>query len=91
MQICAFLGQAVLGKSFYTKLMILRYRFLGIEQYVVDPEREYEKIAKIYEEAVNNNLSEKELLTKEKEIKNIISGTDTLFLNKKTIYKVKRK
>ena len=26
--------------------MILRYRFLGIEQYVVDPEREYEKIAK---------------------------------------------
>ena len=35
-----------LGKSFYTKLMILRYRFLGIEQYVVDPEREYEKIAK---------------------------------------------
>ena len=35
-----------LGKSFYTKLMILRYRLLGIEQYVIDPEREYEKIAK---------------------------------------------
>ena len=26
--------------------MILRYRLLGIEQYVIDPEREYEKIAK---------------------------------------------
>lgn len=26
--------------------MILRYRLLGIEQYVVDPEREYEKLAK---------------------------------------------
>ena len=26
--------------------MILRYRFLGIEQYVIDPEREYEKLAK---------------------------------------------
>ena len=26
--------------------MILRYRILGIEQYVVDPEREYEKLAK---------------------------------------------
>ena len=38
--------QVVLGKSFYTKLMILRYRLLGIEQYVVDPEREYEKLAK---------------------------------------------
>ena len=25
--------------------MILRYRFLGIEQYVIDPEREYEKLA----------------------------------------------
>lgn len=37
---------AVPGKSFYTKLMILRYRILGIEQYVVDPEREYEKLAK---------------------------------------------
>ncbi len=38
--------QAGLGKSFYTKLMILRYRLLNIEQYVIDPEREYEKLAK---------------------------------------------
>ena len=45
MQICAFLEHLVLGKSFYTKLTILRYRFLGIEQYVIDPEREYEKLA----------------------------------------------
>ena len=29
------------GKSFYTKLLILRYTVLGIEQYVIDPEREY--------------------------------------------------
>ena len=33
------------GKSFYTKLIILRYRLFGIEQYVIDPEREYEKLA----------------------------------------------
>ena len=46
MQICVSLGHQDLGKSFYTKLMILRYRFLGIEQFVIDPEREYEKIAK---------------------------------------------
>ena len=45
MLICAFLELAVHGKSFYTKLMILRYRFLGIEQYVIDPEREYENLA----------------------------------------------
>ena len=34
----------VLGKSFYTKLLILRNRILGIEQYIIDPEREYIKI-----------------------------------------------
>ena len=37
--------QAVLGKSFFTKLQILRYRLLGIEQYVIDPDREYGKLA----------------------------------------------
>lgn len=34
------------GKSYYTKLLILRYRLLGIEQYVIDPEREYENLCK---------------------------------------------
>ena len=34
------------GKSFFTKLQILRYRLLGINQYVIDPEREYTKLAK---------------------------------------------
>ncbi len=29
------------GKSFYTKLLILRYKLLGICQYIIDPEREY--------------------------------------------------
>lgn len=37
---CIF-GTSGAGKSFYTKLLILRYRLLGIEQYVIDPEREY--------------------------------------------------
>ena len=32
------------GKSYYTKLLILRNRLLGIEQYIIDPEREYIKI-----------------------------------------------
>ena len=34
-------------KSFYTKLIILRYKLLGIEQYIIDPEREYLKMCKI--------------------------------------------
>lgn len=37
---CVF-GTSGAGKSFYIKLLILRYRLLGIEQFVIDPEREY--------------------------------------------------
>ena len=42
---CIF-GTSGAGKSFYTKLLILRYRLLGIEQYVIDPEREYNILGK---------------------------------------------
>ena len=45
MQICAFLEQVVLGKSYYAKLLILRQALLDIQQYVIDPEREYTNIA----------------------------------------------
>ena len=38
--ICIF-GTSGAGKSFYTKLLILRYRLMGIKQYIIDPEREY--------------------------------------------------
>ena len=44
--ICIF-GTSGAGKSFYTKLLILRYRLLGIEQYIIDPDREYGDYAKI--------------------------------------------
>ena len=40
------------GKSFFTKLQILRYRLLGIEQYVIDPDREYTKLAQNIEGVV---------------------------------------
>ncbi len=46
MQICVYLGQVVHGKSFYIKLLILRYRLLGIYQYIIDPDREYTKLCK---------------------------------------------
>ena len=41
---CIF-GTSGAGKSFYTKLIILRNSLLEIEQYVIDPEREYIKLA----------------------------------------------
>ena len=37
---CIF-GTSGAGKSFYTKLLILRGKLLGIEQYIIDPEKEY--------------------------------------------------
>ena len=43
--ICIF-GTSGSGKSFYTKLLIIRYKLLGIKQYIIDPEREYTNIAK---------------------------------------------
>lgn len=39
-------GTSGSGKSFFIKLMLIRYRLLGIEQYVIDPEREYINISK---------------------------------------------
>ena len=37
------------GKSYYTKLLILRNRLIGIEQYIIDPEREYISICEYLE------------------------------------------
>lgn len=42
---CIF-GTSGSGKSFFTKLMILRSALFGIEQYVIDPEREYDSLSK---------------------------------------------
>ena len=40
---CVF-GTSGAGKSFFTKLLIYRYRMIGLEQYIIDPEREYNKL-----------------------------------------------
>lgn len=42
---CIF-GTSGAGKSFYTKLLILRYKLLGIKQYIIDPDREYHCLCK---------------------------------------------
>ena len=41
---CVF-GTSGAGKSFFIKLLILRYRLLGLEQYIIDPDREYTNIS----------------------------------------------
>ena len=40
---CIF-GTSGAGKSYFTKLQILRNKLFNITQYIIDPEREYEKI-----------------------------------------------
>ena len=40
---CVF-GSSGAGKSFFIKVQILRYWMMGIDQYVIDPEREYDKL-----------------------------------------------
>ena len=42
---CIF-GTSGAGKSFYTKLLILRYKLIGIKQYIIDPDREYDNLCK---------------------------------------------
>ena len=42
---CVF-GMSGSGKSFFTKLMILRSSLFGIEQYIIDPDREYDNLGK---------------------------------------------
>lgn len=38
------IGTSGSGKSYFTKLMVTRNRYMNISQYVIDPEREYTKI-----------------------------------------------
>ena len=46
------LGTSGAGKSFYTKLLIIRNRLLDVEQYIIDPEREYLNLCKNIEGTV---------------------------------------
>ena len=45
--VCVF-GTSGSGKSFFTKLMIIRSALYGLDQYIIDPDREYENIAKAF-------------------------------------------
>ena len=85
----------------YTKEVLNAVKYLnrlkqaGIKYIILNDilldEEKFNKVAKIYEEALNKNETDQELLEREMQIKDIINNTSTLFLDKKTIYKVKRK
>ena len=43
---CVF-GTSGAGKSYYIKLLIIRYKIMGIAQYIIDPDREYNVMCQI--------------------------------------------
>lgn len=78
------------GIKYLNSLKQAGIKYIILNDILLDEEK-FNKVAKIYEEALNKNETDQELLEREKQIKNIINNTSTLFLDKKTIYKVKRK
>ena len=51
----------------------------------------FKKISSFFERAVNEELSDDELIKMEEDIKSILSNSSTLFFDKKTVFRVKRK
>lgn len=78
------------GIKYLNRLKQAGIKYIILNDILLD-EKSFNKVAKIYEEALNKNETDQQLLEREKQIKNIINNTSTLFLDKKTIYKVKRK
>jgi len=49
-------GSSGAGKSYYIKLMVLQYLYLGLEQVIIDPEGEYTKLAKsLHQRVITSN------------------------------------
>ncbi|MGM9878641.1 MAG: U32 family peptidase [Bacilli bacterium] len=93
--------ESKIGTKFYTKDILngIKYinrlkksniKYIILDDNLID-EKVFKEVADIYEEVVKKDFTEQELQEKEKIIKKLLSNTSTLFLDKKTIYKVKRK
>ena len=64
-------------------------KYLILDNFMIDDDA-FLKVSKIYERAVYNDLSDGELNSLEEEINKLISNASTMFLDKKTVFKVKR-
>ena len=78
------------GIRYINKLKQANIKYLILDDNLID-QKVFEEVASIYEESIANNLTDEQLLEKEEKIKKLLPNTSTLFLDKKTIYKVKRK
>lgn len=90
-----------IGTKMYTKdvLNSIRYinefkkagvKYIILDDFMIDNSA-FKKVFEIYERAVYNEVSDEELISMESDINNLISNSSTMFLDKKTVFKVKRK
>ena len=88
-----------IGTKIYTNDVLNSIRYVnefkkaGVKYFVLDnfmiDDDIFLKVSKMYERAVYEDLSDEELIFMEKEIKSLIPNSSTMFLDKKTVYKVK--
>lgn len=93
--------ESSVGTKIYTKDVLNSIRYInefkkaGVNYIILDSfmidDSAFDKVFKIYERAVYEDVSDEELISIEKEIKELISNSSTMFLDKKTVFKVKRK
>ena len=92
--------ESYIGTKVYTKdiLNSIKYinefkragvKYLILDSFMIDDDI-FVKVSKIYERAVYNDLSDEELNGLEQEIKELVPNNSTMFLDKKTVFKVKK-
>ena len=77
------------GIKYINELKKVDVKYIILDGFLIDSSV-FEKISKYYERAVYEDLSDEELLNLEKEIKELIPNSSTLFFDRKTVFKVKR-
>ncbi len=89
-----------IGTKMYTKdvLNAIKYinefkkagvKYIILDNFMID-DNDFSKVSEIYERAVYNDVRDDELITMEEEIKKLIPNSSTMFLDKKTVFKVKK-
>lgn len=63
-------------------------KYIILTDYMIDSDI-FAKVSEYYERAVYNNLKDEELVELEKKVNNLVNGS-TLFLDKETVFKVKK-
>ena len=93
--------ETAIGTKIYTKDILNSIKYInelkkaGVKYLILDSfmmeEELFIKVSKIYERAVKEDLKDEELIELEKEVQQLIPNSSTMFLDKKTVFKVKRK